>query len=69
MLKSHGVGWVGWCGVVWCGPCDFSSSPSPFGLDLVSLDFGLGLDNNYSMFSLERIDSLPHPLAVTRPRP
>ena len=25
--------------------CDFSVSPSPFGLDLGTLDFGLGLDN------------------------
>ena len=28
------------------GPCDFSVSPSPFGLDFGTLDFGLGLDNN-----------------------
>ena len=29
------------------GPCDFSVSPSPFGLDFgtLDLDFGLGLDN------------------------
>ena len=28
------------------GPCDSSSvSPSPFGLDFGTLDFGLGLDN------------------------
>ena len=30
------------------GPCDFndfSVSPSPFGLDFGTLDFGLGLDN------------------------
>ena len=27
------------------GPCDFSFSPSPFGLDFGILDFGLGLDN------------------------
>ena len=33
MLKSYGVG--GWCG----GPCDFSVSPSPFGLDFGTLDF------------------------------
>ena len=26
-------------------PCDFSVSPSPFGLDFGTLDFGLGLDN------------------------
>ena len=36
MLKSYG--WGG-------GPCDFSASPSPFGLDFGTLDFGLGLDN------------------------
>ena len=34
----------GWGGVVG-GPCDFSVSPSPFGLDFRTLDFGLGLDN------------------------
>ena len=28
------------------GPCDFSVSQSPFGLDFRTLDFGLGLDNN-----------------------
>ena len=39
MLKSYGVG--GWWGG---GPCDFSISPSPFGLDFGTLDFGLGLD-------------------------
>ena len=38
MLKSCGV--VGGGG----GPCDFSVSPSPFGLDFGTLDFGLGLD-------------------------
>ena len=39
------VGYVG-------GPCDFSVSPSPFGLDLGTLglwDFGLGLDNILSL--------------------
>ena len=39
------IGWgggVGWWGG---GPCDFSVSPSPFGLDFGSLDFGLGLYN------------------------
>ena len=38
MLKSYG----------WVGTCDFSVSPSPFGLDFGTgtLDFGLGLDNN-----------------------
>ena len=35
MVKSYGVG----------GPCDFSVSPSPFGLDFGTLDFGIGLDN------------------------
>ena len=45
MLKSYGVECAGGH-VVMCrrpcggGPCDFSVSPSPFGLD-----FGLGLDN------------------------
>ena len=34
MLKSCGV--VGGGG----GPCDFSVSPSPFGLDFGTLDFG-----------------------------
>ena len=34
MLKSYGVGW--WGG----GPCDFSVSPSPFGLDFGTLEFG-----------------------------
>ena len=38
MLKSYG--WGG-------GPCDFSASPSPFGLDFGTLDFGLGLDNYF----------------------
>ncbi len=33
MLKSYG--WVGGG-----GPCDFSVSPSPFGLDFGTLDFG-----------------------------
>ena len=32
------------------GPCDFSVSPSPFGLDFVTLDFGLGLDNIVILF-------------------
>ena len=30
-------GWVGWGGG---GPCDYSVSPSPFGLDFGTLDFG-----------------------------
>ena len=47
MLKSYGVGVCGRpCGDVqaamWWGggPCDFSVSPSPFGLDFGTLDFG-----------------------------
>ena len=32
MLKSYG--WGG-------GPCDFNVSPSPFGLDFGTLDFGI----------------------------
>ena len=35
MLKSYRWWWVGG------GPCDFSVSPSPFGLDFGTLDFGL----------------------------
>ena len=35
MLKSYGVGWGG-VG----GPCDYRVSPSPFGLDFGTLDFG-----------------------------
>ena len=33
------------------GPCNFSVSPSPFGLDFETgtLDFGLGLDNSRQM--------------------
>ena len=42
MLKSYGWGGVG-------GPCDFSVSPSPFGLDFETLDFGLGFDNYQKM--------------------
>ena len=34
-LKVRG-GWGGWVG----GPCDSSVSPSPFGLDFGTLDFG-----------------------------
>ena len=55
MLKSYW--WVGMCrrpcGAVqvamWLGggPCDFSVSPSPFGLNFWTLNFGLMLDNNY----------------------
>ena len=38
MPKSYRVGWGGGGGG---GPCDFSVSPSPFGLDFGTLDFGL----------------------------
>ena len=38
-LKVMG-GWVGGVGGVG-GPCDFSVSPSPFGLDFGTLDLGL----------------------------
>ena len=31
------------------GPCDFSVSPSSFGLDFGTLDFGLGLDKNLDL--------------------
>ena len=47
MLKSYRVGWWGGGG----GPCDFSVSPSPFGLDFGTLDFGTsdsGLTIGYS---------------------
>ena len=37
MLKSWGVGW--WGGGVG-GPCDFSVSPRPFGLDFGTMDSG-----------------------------
>ena len=37
MVKSYGVVVVGG------GPCDFSVSPSPFGLDFGTLDSDLGL--------------------------
>ena len=37
------------------GPCDFSVSPSPFGLDIGTLDFGLGLDNKMETNSKSRI--------------
>ena len=30
------------------GACDISISPSPFGLDFGTLNFGLGLDNSGS---------------------
>ena len=38
------------------GPCDFSVSPSPFGLDFGTLDFGLGLDNNNTNVTLTFYD-------------
>ena len=43
-------GVVGWCG----GPCDFSVSPRPFGLDFGTLDFGtsdLGLTRMIMMMA------------------
>ena len=43
---------MGWGGG---GPCDFSVSPSPFGLDFGTLDFGLGLDNDYSLLNYREI--------------
>ena len=48
MLKSYGWGGgvVGWGGVG--GLCDYCVSPSPFGLDFGTLDFGTGLDNKLS---------------------
>ena len=49
MLKSYGWWW--WVGVG--GPCDFSVSPSPFGLDFGTLDFGTsdsGLTKIYIFF-------------------
>ena len=52
MLKSYGWGGgvVGWGGVG--GLCDYCVSPSPFGLDFGTLDFGtsgLGLTiNNFN---------------------
>ena len=49
MLKSYRV--VGWWLGGGGGPCDFSVSPSPFGLDFGTLDFGRGLDN-YFVFSI-----------------
>ena len=41
MLKSYG--WVG-------GPHDFSVSPSPFGLDFETFDFGTS-DSGMTIFS------------------
>ena len=43
MLKSYGWWW--WGG----GPCDFSVSPSPFGLDFGTLDFGTS-DSGLTIF-------------------
>ena len=45
------MGW--WVGG---GPRDFSVSPSPFGLDFGTLDFGLGLDNNIVISRARRKD-------------
>ena len=47
MLKSYGWGWGGLG-----GPCDFSVSPSPIGLDFGTLDFRLGLDNHLDIQNL-----------------
>ena len=46
MLKSYQ--WGG--GVVAHVILDFSVSPSPFGLDFRTSDFGLGLDNKWNLF-------------------
>ena len=48
MLKSCGV--VGGGG----GPCDFSVSPSPFGLDFGTLDFGTS-DSGLTILMKKRI--------------
>ena len=50
MLKSYGWGGGGgWWGG---GLCDYCVSPSPFGLDFGTLDFGTGLDNKDDHFVL-----------------
>ena len=46
---------VGWGGG---GPCDFSVSPSPFGLDFGTLDFGTsdsGLTISYKIFKVHQM--------------
>ena len=43
LLSTWSIFLAGWWGGGG-GPCDFSVSPSPFGLDFGILDFGLGLD-------------------------
>ena len=48
-------------GGVVAGPCDFSVSPSPFGLDFGTLDFGLGLDNS-SLFQTHSRRRHSHPV-------
>ena len=60
-LKVRG-GWGGWVG----GPCDFSVSPSPFGLDFGTLDsdFGLGLDN---IKYIQQVQQCPDSSSVGRP--
>ena len=45
------MGW-GWVGGDDGGPCDFSVSPSPFGLDFGTLDFGLWLDKRYVLCTM-----------------
>ena len=61
MLKSYGVG--GAC------PCDFSVSPSPFGLDFGTLDsdFGLGLDNSDVILRIFGSDRSPRRGDLVRP--
>ena len=53
MLKSYGWWWWGGVG----GSCDFSVSPSPFGLDFGTLDFGtsdsgLTIEDVFSCFPI-----------------
>ena len=44
MLKSYGVGGG--------GPCDYSVSPSPFGFDFGTLDFGTS-DSGLTIFTTQ----------------
>ena len=39
---------MGWWG---CGPCDFSVSPNPFGLDFGTLDLGLTIKALFDYFA------------------
>ena len=41
---------LGMCKTKGGGPCDFSVSPSPFGLDFGLWDFGFGLDKKPGNF-------------------